>query len=137
MPSNSQDAGINASYVINNTGDVSKRGIAVEASHTIDGGVDIHPANGNECMGFIAEDGVAVGDIMRIHTGGYIYILLEDGTAAVNGGWIRSSTTVAGRMTANTASPPAAPLHFLEGGHNLEAKDAGVDVLSRAEIHFN
>lgn len=66
--------------------------------------------------------------------------LLQNGTSAVRGDWIRAST-VEGRCTPN--SPPAglgaitADEHFKEIGHCLETKAGAADVFVKGIIRFN
>lgn len=66
--------------------------------------------------------------------------LLENGTSAVRGDWLRAST-VAGRCTPDNNPAGLGALtvaeHFKEIGHCLETKAGSADAVVKGIIHFN
>ena len=140
MPrSNIQDAGKSVSYLINDTGANSVKGSLIGHAAALDEGFDLLAADDTDGFGYVDEDGVPDGERCRIVTQGLCWVLLENAVASTIGGWMRSSTTVAGRTTANNAlpTPPANTNHFFETGHCVEANGGGTDQVVRGMAHFN
>ena len=124
--------------MINKTGSASVKGELVEVDSGVDNAFMLEEAGGNDCIGAVYTAGVADGDECLVVVGGVAEVLIEDGTAATRGYWVRTSTSVAGRADATTATPPGLVLsHFAEIGHCLESKSSGTDVLVKIIMHFN
>ena len=64
---------------------------------------------------------------------GKAYVLLKDGVAATQGGWLSTSDTV-GRANC-VVTPPSS--HVGHIGHSLEIAAAGTTVPVMAFLHFN
>lgn len=126
-------------WPLNNTGAISERGTAVEASHTVANAVDILPANELDAVGFVLESGIPEGAPMPVGTTGLLPMLLENDVPAILDGWVRSSVTVAGRVTANNVvpSPPLNTNHFFETGHCNQVHAGGTDIIVMGYGHFN
>jgi hypothetical protein len=128
--------------LVNDTGAASIKGTLVDASAVVDSAARVCEASDNDVIGSVYENGVAVGELMWVVTGGIADVLLKDGTAAVRQNWAMTSD-VAGRADITNADPPAGGLinelnqHFNEIGHCLESKLAGTNVLARILMHFN
>ena len=136
-----QEGGIAQRY-INKTGSVSKKGTAIEAGTVIDDSVQLVSADDADCIGIVYDDGIPDGDYIWVVTFGKAEILLEDGTAATRGYWVRVSVTDSGRADATLAAPPGGTIneidnHFREIGHCLQSVISGTDKLALCLIHFN
>jgi hypothetical protein len=125
-------------YLANNTGHTSVKGELVHTSHSIDFAVDLLTADVPDCIGVVYASGFAVGDLMPVVIAGMPEVLLEDGSGATHGQWMRESAAVNGRATAEELpAPPANENHFHEIGHCLQTVVAGTDKLCRIVMHFN
>ena len=128
--------------MLNKTGANSVKGTVVELSTSTERAVDISPADEDEAMGIIYDDGIADGEFVWIVIQGIVDILIEDGQTATLGYWVRTSITQDGRADITNAEPPGgglpqADIHFRELGHCQESQSSGIDVLARCIIHFN
>ena len=126
----------------NNTGAPSVRGELVETDHTLPFAVETLSADGEDCIGVWAENGIGDGGWGDVIISGPAYVLLEDNTTATAGYWTRSSVLQAGRADATLPDPPGggvvqADQHFREIGHCLETVSAGTDKLALINLHFN
>lgn len=135
------DAGGHAVRLINKTGAPSVKGTLVKAG-TVDGSFIVTAADEAMPIGVVYQTGVADGDLCWVVNYGIAEVLLEDATASTAGYWCRTSTTVAGRGTMNTASPPGGGIteldqHEREIGHCIESKAQGVNVIAKCIMHFN
>lgn len=127
-----------ATRLLNKTGAPSVKGTLVAASTSYDSAVELAAANDMDCVGVLYESGVADGDPVLVVIGGVADVLLEDGSAATRGYWVRTSVSDAGRADATNATPPGLVLqHFAEIGHCIQSVGAGVSVLARVVLHFN
>jgi len=128
--------------MLNKTGVASVKGTVVQLSTSIERSVEISPADEEEAMGIIYDNGIADGEFVWIVIQGIVDILIEDGQTATVGFWVRTSITQDGRADITNADPPGggipqADQHFRELGHCQESKSSGTDVLARCIIHFN
>lgn len=134
-----KEGGIATRYY-NKTGAPSIKGTAVKAINSpgLSDAIGISEIDTYSTIGFIYEDGIADGSLVWVVYSGIAEILLEDGIAATAGQWVRSSVTQAGRALTQAAPPPPPSFddHFQEYGHILETKNAGVNVLVRAQLHL-
>lgn len=119
----------------NKTGVPSVKGSLIRPDTVVDNAFILTAADDDECCGVVYEDGIADGDECKIVFSGRAQILLKDATASTAGNWVKTAD-VAGRADATGASPAAAPQHFQEIGHCLEAKGADTDVLAFIMLHF-
>ncbi|MGE4406044.1 hypothetical protein [Pseudomonas sp.] len=132
------DGGI-AVPMINATGAPSVKGMAVTVGSAADNSF-VAEVSGYGIIGYVQEDGVPDGQPCLVGKTGKVWALLKDGTAGQRGYLLRV-TDVPGRVEAIV--PPAGlgsqaqDEHFKEGGHCLEDKPAGVDVLVLASLHLN
>jgi len=125
-------------FLINNTGHTSVKGELVHASHTADYTADLLTKDVPDCIGVVYASGIPAGDLMPVAIGGMPEVLLEDGTGATHGQWMRDSANVDGRAVAQELpAPPANTNHFNEIGHCLQTVVAGTDKLCRIVMHFN
>lgn len=127
--------------MINKTGAVSVKGTIVQNGSVVENSFELGVADGNHPIGVVYENGVADGDSCYIVTCGLADVLLEDGTAATNGYWARTSENVAGRADLSNQFPPGGTIsaleaHLCEIGHCTESASSGTDVLARCVIHF-
>ena len=120
----------------NETGVPSVKGSLVKADTVVDNAFILTAGNDNECFGVVYEDGIVDGAECKIVFSGRAQVLLKDATASTAGNWVMTSD-VAGRADATGATPAAAPAHFKEIGHAIEAKGADTDVLAFTMLHFN
>jgi hypothetical protein len=124
--------------LINKTGAASVKGTVIQVSSTTDLAFQKAVTSAIDPIGVVYEDGVADGGLCLVVVAGFADVLLEDSTAATRGYWVKTSTTVAGRADATTASPPGADVsHWQEVGHALQSVTAGSDKLCRIAVHFN
>jgi hypothetical protein len=135
------DAGGHAIKLINKTGSASVKGTLVKAG-TVDGSFIITAADEAMPIGVVYQAGIADGGVCWVVTLGIAEVLLENTTASTAGYWCRTSVTVAGRCTMNTASPPGGGIteldrHEREIGHCIESKAQGANVIAKCVMHFN
>jgi len=129
--------------LLNGTGVPSVRGSVVSVDRAAEGGFVLAPADSFDPFGVVYENGAAAGQPTWVVVGGIAHVLLEDGTAAVHGNWVKVSASAPGRAYAEASTPPVTGLleqivdHFREVGHCLQSRIAGVGVLSRCVLHFN
>lgn len=122
----------------NKSGANSVKGQVVIASATVDDAYELAGTDELEAIGIVYEGGVPDGSDAWVWTGqgSVCQVLLEDGTAATRGYWVRAGGTTGGRADATTASAPGVVLtHFYEIGHCLENKGSGTDVLAKILFH--
>lgn len=127
---------------INKTGAPSVRGTLVELSDTTPNAVDIIGADEPHPIGVMELDGIPDGALCWVVYSGPAHVLIEDGTAATVGYWVRASATVAGRADATTDVPAGGTVtalnnHMREIGHCMETVGSGTDVLALVHLHFN
>lgn len=127
------DGGFYVKY-INQTGGVSVKGLCV-VTGTVPGSVAIAPVDAESCIGVVLEDGIAVGQPVKVVVGGKAQALLKNGEAATAGYWCGVSD-VAGRMMQKTTVPSTTE-HSREIGHSLETVSAGTNKLAWVNLHFN
>ncbi len=120
----------------NKTGAASVRGELVKADPATDFSFILTAADDDECLGVVAEAGVADASDAWVTISGRAQVLLKDTTAATRGNWVATSDA-AGRADATVAAPPGVPAHFQEIGHAIENVGAGVDQLAWIVMHFN
>ncbi len=118
------------------------RGTLLELSNTTPNAVDIIGADEPHPIGVMEHDGIPDGGLCWVVFAGPAYVLIEDGTIATKGYWVRASATVAGRADATNASPPGGTIVALEGhlkeiGHCMEDVTSGTDKLALVHTHFN
>ena len=118
---------------INRTGHSSVKGELVESSSTANGEVTLNPSGGVECIGTIYNAGIAEGSDVWVGCLGIVEVLY-DVNGAINGGWVETSNVTNGRAKGDAASPAAAPQHFEEIGHALEA--AAANSLGKIKMQF-
>ena len=128
-------------WLINKTGAPSVRGEHVEA-HTDDFAFKLGDADGNESDAVVVDDGIADGEWCRVAFSGFVQLMLEDGSTATAGYWVRTSITQAGRADATNAAPPGGGIpehdaHATELGHCHESAGSGTDVLVWCSFHPN
>ncbi len=126
----------------NKTGSNSVAGEVVIASTGTDDAVALTGADESQPIGVFLDDGVADGDEAWIVTGDIADVMIEDGSTATRGYWVRTSITDAGRADITNAAPPGGGTpeldrHMAEIGHCLESKGSGTDVLARCVLHLN
>lgn len=136
-----KDGGIALKYT-NKTGAASVKGTLVDNSLTVDDAVAVASANSYDHIGVMYEDGIADGSDVWVVVLNDAYALLEDGTAATKGYWVRPSTTVAGRVDITLTAPSGGTIgqldeHFREVGHCEESVTSGTDKLAKIHLHFN
>lgn len=119
----------------NNTGALSVKGTVVSASTAANGGARISPANNDQPIGVVVDNGVGLLQPMRIAVSGKAYILMKNGEAATRGYWVGVSD-VAGRAYM-TSDPPSTTEHMRELGHCIESVTAGTNKLALCVLHFN
>lgn len=117
----------------NGTGAASIRGTIVAPSTTQDSAVVLSPASSPSPIGVMYSHGVANNDYVWVVILGKAYVLLKDGVAATQGGWLSTSDTV-GRANC-VVTPPSS--HVGHIGHSLEIAAAGTTVPVMAFLHFN
>lgn len=130
----SADGGIYIT-LINNTGGLSVKGTLVSACTTQDYCARITPASSDQPLGVILENGVGIGQPVKIAIAGKAYVLLKNGTAATRGNWVGVSD-VAGRAYMST-DPSSTTEHWKEIGHCVESVTAGTNKLALCVLHFN
>jgi hypothetical protein len=126
----------------NKTGSASVKGELVEASTGTDNAFEQMSADSNHPIGAVYEAGVADGSECWVVIYGRCQVLLEDGTAATRGYWVRTSENDAGRCDATNSGPAGGTIgaleaHMCEIGHCLESQGSGTDVLCYIMMHFN
>lgn len=121
--------------LINNTGVITQKGTIVAASQLTNNAARIAPGNYDQPIGVIAEDGILIGQPVKVVVSGKAYVLLKDLTAATRGYWCGVSD-IPGRMYQQT-DPPSTTEHNREIGHCLESVTAGVNKLALCVLHFN
>lgn len=120
---------------INNTG-TSVKGTIVVASSTVNGGVDIAPANSQISIGVIYESGIDNGASVKVVINGKAQVLLKDGQSSTTGYWCGVSD-VAGRMYQRNIVPGGASEHNQQIGSSIETKTSGTNVLAKVQLYFN
>ena len=120
---------------VNDTGVLSVKGTVVIASPSVDSAVAIAPANAENAIGVVYDNGITNGQPMKVVTYGRAQVLLKNSQASNRGYWCGVSDT-AGRMYKNS-SVPSTTEHNREIGHSLETKASGTNVLAFIQIHFN
>jgi len=123
----------------NKTGGNSVAGELVEASDSFDDAVELVPAGDYDPIGAFLDDGVADGSEAWVVVGGICDVMLEDGTDATQGNWVRliAAGGAPGRADAEAGTPPGAiAAHFAEIGHCIETVGDGTDVKARIVMHF-
>ncbi len=128
--------------LLNDTGANSVKGTVLCASTSVERAADICPADEEDAIGIMYDDGIADGEFVWAVIMGNADVLIQDSQTATVGYWIRTSITQAGRADITNAEPPGGGLpehdeHFREMGHCQESKSAGTDVLARCTLHFN
>jgi len=71
--------------MLNKTGVASVKGTVVQLSTSIERSVEISPADEEEAMGIIYDNGIADGEFVWIVIQGIVDILIEDGQTATVG----------------------------------------------------
>lgn len=132
-------SGNGVSWPLNSTGAESVRGSIVEASDSVENGVELLGADALDGVGFVLESGIPDGDPMPVGSTGLLPALSENDVPAVLHAWVRSSETVAGRVTTNNAvpGPPTNTNHFFECGHCNQVHAGGTDIVVMVYGHFN
>jgi hypothetical protein len=125
--------------MINKTGAASVKGSMVAPASAITNGFVLQSSE-FDTIGAVYEDGIADGELCWVVKLGTAEVLLEDGTDAAAGNWVRASD-VDGRADASLAQPPgnfntATVEHFKEVGHCQETKAAGTNVLVKINLHL-
>lgn len=127
-------------FFINDTGAPSVKGYAVRPSATVDKGVRLIAQNIPDIIGYIYDDGVPDGELVRVVTSGITPVYFT--SAVVRDQFCRGFVAadagfVAGQMLNEPfpTSPFASDKHFYEGGHSIETT-AGPG-LALVNIHFN
>jgi hypothetical protein len=131
------DEGGIAIKLTNKTGSNSVAGEIVQPDPSVDNAFEIAPTDGINPIGVVYEDGIADGSECWVVIAGIADILIEDGTAATRGNFVRTGSTTAGRADMASGSPASQAVHFQEVGHCIESKGSGTDVKAKAMIHFN
>ena len=129
-------------YLLNDTGSPSIKGELVNTNGGVDNSYIVAPANTPDMIGAVYQSGIADGELVPIVISGIAEVLIEDGTTATRGYWVRISITQKGRANILNATPPGGGIseidaHLEECGHCLESKAAGTNVLTKIVIHFN
>jgi hypothetical protein len=123
--------------IINRTGHASVKGEGVSASTTADKEVVLQ-ANEYDCVGVVAESGIAEGAEMWVWGDGSICQVLYKNSTTVTRGELLLAADTDGRFTtiANPGSGlPATDTHFKECGHVMESKGSGTNVLGLVRFH--
>lgn len=128
--------------LINKTGAPSIKGTIVEADSSVDEAFSATGATEFMPIGVVYENGVVDGSECLVVVAGIVDVLLEDGTAATRGYWVKTSDTQVGRVDATLSDPPGGGLpqldeHSREVGHCIQSAGAGIDVLASIIMHFN
>jgi len=129
--------------LVNDTGAISKKGDVIAASASVDSAVDQVVADTPNAIGVIAENDIPDGELVWVWMPGSLcQVLLEDGTAATVGYWVKVSDNDDGRADATNATPPGGTINALEDhlseiGHAAESQSSGTDVLCLIHLHFN
>lgn len=126
----------------NRTGSASVKGSIVSASTTYENAFSLTGLAAYKAIGVVYDAGIADGSECRVVIAGIAEVLLEDGTAATKGHWVKTSATTGGRADATNMSEPGATLaelqeHSQEIGHCIDDATAGTDVLAKIVMHFN
>lgn len=121
----------------NKTGAASVKGKLVKINAAQANSVELTGANSVDCIGVMYSDGVADGSEVWVVVSGTAEVLLDDDTGASVDNWCQ--TGEAGYCNAESESPIAAPTHFNEVGHALEAATAGgggTHQMIKINLHF-
>lgn len=111
----------------------SVKGTIIEASG--DNEVNVAGADTIDPMGVVYSDGVLPGELCYVVFTGVAEVLMKDGEGATAGLWM-GTNDVAGRARCQV-NPGAVGLHSQEIGHCLLTVGAGINVLTRVNLHFN
>ena len=125
------------SFVVNDTGRESIRGMVVVSSSRREFAVSVAKTDADNAVGVIYDEGVPPEREMRIVTGGSADVLLEGGHSTKCNWWMRVSSREAGRIVTQATIGNDSRLHFRECGHTNQAAAGGENVLIRAFVHFN
>ncbi len=123
--------------IINRTGHTSVKGEGVAPSTTADFEAALQ-ANEYDCIGVVAEAGIAEGSEMWVWGDGSICQVLYKNSTTVTRGEILIAADTNGRFdrVVNPGSGlPATDTHFKECGHVMESKGSGTNVLGLARFH--
>jgi hypothetical protein len=136
-----EKGGVLTSY-INDTGANSIKGTTLTVSTSVNDGVKVNSADIPNTMGIMYSHGVPNGGRVWVVTMGPAQVLLEDGTAATRGYWVKVSDSQNGRADATNPFPPGGGIpeiddHFSEIGHCMEDQSSGTDVLCWVHTHYN
>ena len=112
---------------------ITRRGLVCRASTNIPLSWEISQASERSMLGVIYEDDENP-DLTWVVISGIAQVLLQDGTAAAPGNWVKTSDSQPGRANATTVTPPDGTMpkiseRLRELGYCLESKTAGIDVL--------
>lgn len=127
------------SFFINDTGAPSVKGYAVRPSGLVDMGVRLIAQNIPDIIGYIYDDGVADGELVRIVSRGItpVYFIGSVTRDYLCRGFVSADAGfVAGQMMNEPfpTSPFANDKHFYEGGHTMESRIGSG--LALVNIHF-
>jgi len=134
------DGGIAIKY-INKSGAPTIKGNIAELSSSFVDSVNIIVSDDLDPIGIFYETGIADGEKTWIVVTGKAYVLIEDGTTATKGYWVRVSETQAGRADITNAAPPGGTIgalesHLHECGHCSEDVVSDIDKLALINLHF-
>jgi hypothetical protein len=134
------DGGVATRY-INGTGAPSVKGTIMKLS-TIPDTVILNPGSDPLPMGIVYESGIADGQEMWVTVAEDAYVLIEDGTTATVGNWVKVSDTQTGRADASNLAPEGGTIqaledHFGEIGHCEETVGSGTDILCKIHTQWN
>jgi hypothetical protein len=126
----------------NKTGGASVKGTVVSLATGTNEAFIVTPADGVHPVGAVYDNGIADASECWIVIAGRAQVLLEDGTSATKGYWVKVSDSDNGRCDATNADPPGGTIsaledHMSEIGHCLEDQSSGTDVLAYVLLHFN
>ena len=116
-------------------GVVSKKGMIVGVSTTLDSGVRLNPASSGKSIGIVYDSDINHGNTLKVTTEGIAYVLLKDNTSCNRGDWVGMSD-VEGRAIAKQ-DPASQTERFTQIGYALETVNAGLDKLVKVVLHFN